>query len=195
MVYKNNKWVFIIVFILVLYILKLIITKEISPIVKPSYEYSFKNFLIFTYLFSLIGYVLKITLLFGLFKLSLFVFDIQAKHSILSIVVIGETIKLIFIKGTKIASFYLSSKEMSLEQFSLYESKFNFTNIFNIRNLDDFKYLINFINVFDLIYIVAIVLLFIEFYKMNFYKSFKIIGMPYIIILFMFGIFKTFMSL
>lgn len=191
---KNKKWLYLLFFYIIVYILQLTISKYISPIVKPSYEYSFENFIIFTYLFNSIIYFLKIILLYGFFKMCLFIFDIKIEYSILTIVILAEIIKYTLIKGTKIASFYLSGT-MSLEEFSDYESKFSFTNIFNITGFEDFKYIINFIDVFDTIYVIIIVLLFINYYKLKPLKSFNIIGLPYIILLLTIGIFKTFMSM
>lgn len=191
----NKKWIYLFSFFIVTYILQLTISKYISPIVKPSYEYSFENFIIFTYLFNSIVYFLKIILLYGFFKMCLFIYDIKVEYSVLSIVILAEIIKYTLIKGTKIVSFYLSGKTMSLEEFSNYESKFSFTNIFNISGFEDFKYIINFIDVFDTIYVILIVLLFINYYKLKPLKSFNVIGLPYIILLLTIGIFKTFMSM
>lgn len=191
---KNRKWFHLFSFFIILYVIQLIISKYISPIVKPTYEFSFGNFFFYTYLFNSIVYLLKITLLYGFFKMCLFIFDIKIKYSILSIVVFAEITKLILIKGTKIISFYLSGTKMSLEQFNAYESNFRFTNIFNLSTSEDFEYIVNFIDVFDLIYVVIIVFLFINYYKLNVQKSLKIIGLPYLILLFIIGIFKTFMS-
>lgn len=191
---KNRKWFHLFSFFIILYVIQLIISKYISPIVKPTYEFSFGNFLVYTYLFNSIVYLLKITLLYGFFKMCLFIFDIKIEYSVLSIIVLGEMAKLILIKGTKIVSFYLSGKKMSLEQFNAFESNFSFTSIFNISTLEDFKYIINFIDIFDIIYICIIVSLFINYCSLKPIKSFKIIGLPYIILLFTIGIFKTFMS-
>lgn len=191
---KNRKWLHLFSFFVILYILLFFSAMYILPVVKPTYEFSFGNFFFYTYLFNSIVYLLKITLLYGFFKMCLFIFDIKIKYSILSIVVFAEITKLVLIKGAKIISFYLSGSKMSLEQFRSYESNFRFTNIFNISTLEDFKYIINFIDVFDLLYMVTIVFLFINYYKLNVFKSFKIIGFPYLILLFIIGIFKTFIS-
>ena len=190
---KNNTWIFIAAFFVILFILKFIISKEISPIVKPSYEFKFSTFLVYTYFLTLFTYSIKLILFYGLFKSSFFVFDIKSPYSITSIIIAAESIKLIFINGSKIIAFYALNKEMTLEQFTSFESSYEFSSMLNISDLNIFKGFINLVNVFDLIYLATLLFLFINFNKLAFSKYLKTIAMPYILILLIIEIFKNIM--
>lgn len=191
---KKNKIIVIFIFCVVLYLLKLIISKYISPSVKSSYEFNFKNFLIFTFLVSLIVYFIKFVIIYGVVKTSFFIFEIKSKISLFSVIVLAELLKLVIIDGIKIYNFLSLDGKMTLEQFKSIESNYS---LYNTLNLDiiEFKYLINFISIFDLIFIYAIILLFSIYEKFNIKKSLKVIFLPYALALFFLAMVKTFMSL
>jgi hypothetical protein len=190
---KNKTWLSFFAFLVLLYLIKLFIAKDISPIIKTDYKYSFNNFIIYTYLFSLIGYLFKIVFLTGLFKTSFFLFDIKKGYSVLNIVIFGEMFKLLLEKGSLIFSFFFI-KKMTLEQFLTFQSNFSFVKILGIDDIQDFKYILNAINVIDLIYVIFLVFLFSEKYQATLLKSIKVMALPYLLLLFTVGIIKTFLS-
>lgn len=191
---KNTKFIVIILFCIILFTLNLITSKNISPVVKPSYKFDFQNFLMFTFLVNLVVYLVKIVFIYCIIRLSFFVFDIVPKTSVISVIIIAEIIKLLIVKGLKIFTFYALDKKMTLEYFKTFEDKYSFYELFKI-DLIDFKYLINFIDVFDIIYISIIVSLFVVSEKMKTVKVIKVVALPYALTLFLLGIVKTFMSL
>lgn len=191
---KNKSWITFFIFIVTLYIIKLVISKFILSEIKIDYEFTFNNFIIYTYIFSLITYLFKITFLTGLFKTSFFVFDFNHSKSILDILIQGEIFKLILSEGSKIFSYYYLFDNMTLEQFSTFKSYFNFSNILGFDNIKSFEYLINAVNILDILYILFVTLLFSEAEKIPFLKSIKIIVLPYLLLFLIIGIIKTFLS-
>lgn len=189
---KNKNVLFLIVFFAVLFVLKVVLFKDVYLVLSnEGNKFSFSNFLIFNYLFKGLGYFIKIILIFGLFKFSLFVFDVKEQSSILNIVVLAELVKLILIDGLKVIVYYVFN-DMTLEAFTNFELNYSITGIFNLQNIGSVKPLLNAVSIFDLIYIVFVIFLFSNFFKMSKIKSFKVVGMPYLLILMLLGLFKIF---
>jgi len=191
---KTKSLLYLSIFFSVLFILKYILFKDIYLVLSNEEDkFSFTNFLIFNYLFTSMGYFIKMILIFGLFKLSLYVFDVEEQSSIFNIVILGELIKILLSDGLKILIYYLF-KDMTLEMFSNFKSNYNLSEIFNLHLNNNFETLLNSVNTFDIVYLIFIVTLFSANFKLSKMKSFKVVGMPYLLVLIVFGIVRIFIT-
>jgi len=191
---KTKSLLYISIFFCVLLILKYILFKDIYLVLSHEEEkFLFTNFLIFNFLFASLGYLFKMILIFGLFKLSLYVFEIDEQSSIFNIVILGELIKIVLSDGLKILIYYLF-KNMTLEMFTNFKSNYTLSGIFNLHLNNNLSSVINSINIFDIVYVIFIVTLFSANFNLSKIKSLKVVGMPYLIVLVIFGIVKIFMT-
>jgi len=194
---KHTKSLFYLsIFFGVVFVLKYILYKDIYLVLNhQENKFVFTNFIIFNFLFASLGYLFKMILIFGVFKLSLYIFDVEEQSSIFDIVILGELVKILLIGGLKIIVFYYLSHDMTLEMFSKFESNYTISGIFNLHLSNNLSTVINSINVFDIVYIIFVVMLFSANFKLTKIKSFKVVGLPYFLLLFIIGFIKIFMTI
>ena len=189
---KHTKSLFYLsIFFGVVFVLKYILYKDIYLVLNHQ-----ENKFVFTnFLFASLGYLFKMILIFGVFKLSLYIFDVEEQSSIFDIVILGELVKILLIGGLKIIVFYYLSHDMTLEMFSKFESNYTISGIFNLHLSNNLSTVINSINVFYIVYIIVVVMLFSANFKLTKIKSFKVVGLPYFLLLFIIGFIKIFMTI
>lgn len=198
MVKPNSILWTILLFLFVVFFIELIYFKDVYLVITNDLEkYSFKNFVIYNFIFKVIGYIFKFLFLFAFFKFILLVFDLNDKINLLKIILLSETIYVLTLKGFIIIyCFLINNQNIDVYFLSNYEKYVSLAYYFN-DSLGNFsiKYVLGSITLFDLIYVFFLVFLFAESLKIKFLKSFKQIGLGYLMLLLFIGIVKTFMSI
>lgn len=191
---KSNSilWV-ILLFLGVVFATALIILKEVWLPVNGG-EFSFKNFIIYNFTVKIIGYVFKFLMVYLFFKLVFLVFDLDKKLPLLKLLLLAEIVYILVVKGYLFVYFSIIDSNITADFVNTYEANTSLISIVPDR-FYSFEYVIGFANIFDLVYILFFVYMVAEELKISFWKSFKINGLSYLVLLLFFGVVKTFMSL
>ncbi|MGZ0016478.1 hypothetical protein [Yeosuana sp. AK3] len=197
MVKVNSVLWYISLFLLVLYFFEFVYYKDVYLVITDETDkFNLKNFTLFNFCFKLIGYLFKIVFLFGFFKFVLLAFNINEEVSIVKSILILEIISLLLVKGSLILYFFFIDNKMDLQFLMGYETSASLKIFFTdtIAN-SSIKPLLSSITIFDIFYVIFLVLLFSNDLKRSFINTFKIIGISYLVLLLFFGVIKTFISL
>lgn len=191
---KSNSIIWIVLlFLSVVFITALIVLKEVWFPVNGG-EYSFKNFMIYNFIVKIIGYVFKFLIVYMFFKFVFLVYDIEKNVPLFKILLLAEVIYILTVKGYLLMYYYFIDSSITKDFLNTYESNASLASLMP-ESYYEFNYVIGFVNVFDVIYILFFVFMVAEELKIRFWKSFKINGLSYLVLLLLLGVIKTFMSL
>lgn len=193
MVKSNSVFFVLLMFVATVFVTALVVLKEVWFPINGG-EYNFKNFLIYNFAVKIIGYVLKFLIVYLFFKFVFLIFDLKKDIALFKILLLAETIYILLIKGSLLIYYYFIDSNIDKDFVNTYESNTSLV-AFMPKGYYEFNYVIGFANVFDLIYVSFIVFMIAEELKISFWKSFKINGLSYLVLLLLLGVIKTFMSL
>lgn len=186
----------LILFLCVLFLFELLYFKDVYLVATGDQaKFNLTNFLIYNFSLKIIGYTIKFLVLIGFLKFVLLIFDITIKVPYLKIVLLSEIVYFLLTKGSILIYFFIIDNSLNSTFLSSYESFFSLKTLFmESTTTSSLKYLLSSINLFDVLYTFFLVYLFSECIGKSYICTFKIVGLSYLLLLFVLGIIKTFLS-
>jgi hypothetical protein len=191
---KNNSIVWVILLFIGVVFLTAFIRYDQVWLPITGIEYSFKNFIIYNFSIQIIFFLFKILILYLFFKFVFLVFDIEKKIPLFKLLLLAEIVSLLVTKGYLFVYYTFIDSSITTDFVNTYEANASLIAIVP-DSYYAYNYIIGFVGVFDIIYILFLTYLVAEELDFKFWKTFKIIGLSYLVLLLLLGVVKTFMTL